>query len=47
MLETINFRKATFIDTNLLQYLSFNGDTMKFTWYFFKFFPASDVRRMV
>ena len=37
MLQTIDFRKAIFIDTNLLHYLSFNGNTMKFTLYFFKF----------
>ena len=31
MLHTINFRKVTYTNTNLLYYLSFNGDTMKFT----------------
>ena len=31
MIETISFRKAKYIDTNLLHYLSFNGDAMKFT----------------
>ena len=36
MLQIIDFRKATFIDTNLLHYLSFNGNTMKFTLYFLK-----------
>ena len=30
MFETINFRKATYIDTNLLYYLSFKGYAMKF-----------------
>ena len=37
MLETINFMKATYVDTSLLHYLSFNGDIMKFTWYFLNF----------
>ena len=37
MLHTINFRKVTYTNTNLLYYLSFNGDAMKFTWYFFNF----------
>ena len=36
MLQIIDFRKATFIDTNLLHYVSFNGNTMKFTLYFLK-----------
>ena len=31
MLETINFRKTTYIDTNLLNYHSFNGNVIKFT----------------
>ena len=35
MLETLNFSMATYIDTNRLHYLIFNGDAMKFTWYFF------------
>ena len=30
MLETINFRKATYISANLLHYLSFKRDAMKF-----------------
>ena len=34
MLETINCRKATYTDTNLLHYLSFNLDVTKFTWNF-------------
>ena len=33
----MNFKKARYIDTNLLHYLSFNGDAMKFTWYFLNF----------
>ena len=37
MLETIYFRKATYIDTNLLHYVSFNRDAMKFTRFFFNF----------
>ena len=38
MLKTISFRKVTYIYTNLLHYLSFNGDVMKFTWYLLIFF---------
>ena len=37
MLEIVNFRKATYINNNLLHYLSFNEDAIKFTWYLFNF----------
>ena len=43
ILETINFRKAIYVDTNLLHYISFNGDATKFTGHTFSFFSASDV----
>ena len=37
MLETIDFRKAAYIDINLLYYFSFKGYDVKFFLYFFNF----------
>ena len=44
MLETINFKKATYIDTNLLYYLCFKR--YEFYLILFKLFPAYDIGRI-
>ena len=41
MLETINFRKATYINTDLLYYLSYEVHLI-----LFQFFAASDIGRI-